>query len=109
MSWMQKHALRAVIVMLPSLGLPVLEAMEHSCPVVTSNISSLPEAAGQAALFVNPEDVSDIAEKIYSLVIDENLRKSLIQKGKVQVRKFSWEKTAEQTLEVLEQVAKKGK
>lgn len=99
----------ALCFVLPSLyegfGLPVLEAMKQSCPVITSNISSLPEAGGDAALYVDPEDVDDIAKKITELVSSEKLRKELIEKGKAQVKKFSWEKTARETLEILEQVA----
>ncbi|HSA84091.1 MAG TPA: glycosyltransferase family 1 protein [Patescibacteria group bacterium] len=96
---------------LPSLyegfGLPVLEAMKQGCPVITSNISSLPEAGGEAALYVDPEDVDDIAKKMTQLLSSEKLRKELIEKGKEQVKKFSWEKTARATLAVLEEVAKK--
>lgn len=96
---------------LPSLyegfGLPVLEAMKYNCPVITSNVSSLPEAGGDAALYVDPENVDDIAEKIRTLLENKSLREDLIEKGKVQVKKFSWEKTAKETLNVLEQVAGK--
>lgn len=101
----------ALCFVLPSLyegfGLPVLEAMQQGCPVITSNISSLPEAGGDAALYVDPEDVDDIAKKITQLVSSEKLRKEMIEKGKEQVKKFSWEKTARETLDVLEQVAHK--
>ena len=93
---------------LPSLyegfGLPVLEAMSYGCPVVTSNISSLPEAGGDAALYVNPKDVTDIAKKITMVLDSEKLRKEMIEKGKRHVKKFSWEKTAKETLSVLESV-----
>ena len=96
---------------LPSLyegfGLPVLEAMKQGCPVITSNISSLPEAGGDACLYVDPEDIDDIAQKITKLVDHDKLRKELIEKGKAQVKKFSWEKTAKETLKVLEEVAQK--
>lgn len=101
----------AICYVLPSLyegfGLPVLEAMQHNCPVITSNVSSLPEAGGDAALYVNPEDISDISEKIKTLIIDKQLRQQLIEKGKKQITKFSWEKTAKETLKVLEQAAEK--
>lgn len=94
---------------LPSLyegfGLPVLEAMRYSCPVITSNISSLPEAGGNAALYINPEDVSDIAEKIDEVLESKTLRERMIKLGEEQVKKFSWEKAAKETLRVLEQVA----
>jgi len=97
---------------LPSLyegfGLPVLEAMQRGCPVITSNISSLPEAGGDAAMYVDPENVNDIAEKMNKLINDKKLREELVEKGKKQVKKFSWEKAAKETLEVLQQVAGKS-
>lgn len=102
-----KHALCYV---LPSLyegfGLPVLEAMQRGCPVITSNVSSLPEAGGDAALYVDPKDADDIAAKIKKLINDKKLREELIEKGKKQVKKFSWEKAAKETLQVLQSVAK---
>ena len=97
---------RALCFVLPSLyegfGLPVLEAMKYGCPVITSNISSLPEAGGDAALYVDPLNVEDIAEKIDELIKDKALREKLIKKGYEQVKKFSWEKTAKETLKELE-------
>jgi len=101
----------AICYVLPSLyegfGLPVVEAMQRGCPVITSNVSSLPEAGGDAALYVDPENVDDIADKIQKVVSDKKLREELIEKGKKQVTKFSWEKAAKETLDVLQQVAKK--
>ena len=100
-----QHALCYV---LPSLyegfGLPVVEAMQRGCPVITSNVSSLPEAGGDAALYVDPENVADIAEKITQLITDKQLREELIAKGKKQIQKFSWEKAATETLGVLQEV-----
>ncbi len=94
---------------LPSLyegfGLPVLEAMKYDCPVITSNVSSLPEAAGDAALFVDPTDVDAIAKNIRKLLEDKSLRQDLIKKGREQIKKFSWEKSAKETLAILEKVA----
>lgn len=99
----------AICYCLPSLyegfGLPVLEAMQRGCPVITSNVSSLPEAGGKAALYVNPEDVNDIAKKLALIMQDGELRKELIHKGYEQVKKFSWEKTAKETLEVLQKLS----
>lgn len=99
----------AICFVFPSLyegfGLPVLEAMNYDCPVITSNISSLPEAGGDACLYVDPENVDDITEKMKQLIKDKDLRKKLISKGREQVEKFSWEKTAKETLKVLEEVA----
>ena len=101
----------AICYVLPSLyegfGLPVVEAMQRGCPVITSNVSSLPEAGGDAALYVDPENVDDIADKIEKVVSDKKLREELIEKGKKQITKFSWEKAAKETLDVLQEVAKK--
>lgn len=100
----------AVCYALPSLyegfGLPVLEAMKFGCPVVTSNVSSLPEAGGDAALYFNPEDVDDIVKSLESIIQSSELRDKLIKKGYEQVKKFSWEKTAKETLKVLEALGK---
>ncbi len=98
----------AELFILPSLyegfGLPILEAMNHGCPVITSKISSMPEAGGEAALYVNPNDTTDITEKMEKLLTDEKLRKEMVKKGFEQVKKFSWEKTARETLKVIEQI-----
>ena len=97
---------------LPSLyegfGLPILEAMQYGCPVATSNVSSLPEAGGGAALYFDPEDTEDINKTLQTLIDDEELRRKLIKKGFEQVKKFSWEKTAKETLKVLEEVGNAG-
>jgi glycosyltransferase involved in cell wall biosynthesis len=79
-------------------GLPVLEAMTLGAPVVTSNTSSLPEVAGDAAILVDPNDVISLAEAILRVVSDRNLRNELIIKGKVQANLYSWERTAKETL-----------
>lgn len=82
-------------------GLPVLEAFGCSTPVLTSKTTSLPEVAGEAAFLVNPDSVEDIEVGIRQLLDSDSLRKKLIKAGSDQVKKFSWEKTAEQTLAVL--------
>ncbi len=97
---------------LPSLyegfGLPILEAMKYECPVITSNTSSLPEAGGEAALYVNPENVAEIASKIEKVLTDNKLKEHMIAKGKEQVKKFSWEKSAREVLQILEEVGGKN-
>lgn len=94
---------------LPSLyegfGLPVLEAMKFGCPVLTSNISSLPEAGGDAAEYCDPTNVDDITEKMERLLSNAELRSKLSKKGYEQIKKFSWEKAAKETLQVLQEVA----
>jgi glycosyltransferase involved in cell wall biosynthesis len=88
-------------------GLPPLEAMASGTPVITSSVSSLPEVVGDAAVVVNPENVFDIARGIRDVLIDNDLRGRLITAGQEQVRKFSWQRTAEQVLDVYRDVAAK--
>jgi glycosyltransferase involved in cell wall biosynthesis len=80
-------------------GLPVLEAMTLGAPVVTSNTSSLLEVAGDAALLIDPNDSTSLAEAILQVISDSQLRNELIQKGKNRAKLYSWEKTAKATLE----------
>ena len=89
-------------------GLPPLEAMACGAPVVASNVSSLPEVVGDAAILVNPENVFDIARGIRDVLLDDALREDLIRRGRVQSSRFSWERTAGQVLEIyLEAAAEK--
>jgi glycosyltransferase involved in cell wall biosynthesis len=86
-------------------GLPPLEAMASGTPVVTSNVSSLPEVVGNAAVLVNPENVFDIARGIRDVLFDEQLRADLIRRGYEQVRRFSWATAARQVLDIYREVA----
>lgn len=86
-------------------GLPVLEAQSLGVPVMTANASSLPEIAGDAALYVDPTDVDAIAAAMLRLSQDEALRQRLIAAGHENVKRFSWEKAARETLAVLEAAA----
>ncbi|HID62250.1 MAG TPA: glycosyltransferase family 1 protein [Anaerolineae bacterium] len=83
-------------------GLPVLEAMACGTPVLCSNVSSLPEVAGDAALLIDPLDVKGMAEAMGRLLQDGKLRTQLVERGFRQVRQFSWERCARETLAVLE-------
>jgi glycosyltransferase involved in cell wall biosynthesis len=85
-------------------GLPPLEAMACGTPVVTSNVSSLPEVVGDAAIQVNPENVFDIARGITDMLLDEELRARLIRRGREQAARFSWNWTARQVLEIYKDV-----
>ena len=100
----------AALYVFPSLyegfGLPPLEAMARACPVLSSDRSSLPEILGDAALYFNPENDSDILNKINLLLNDNNLRNDLIAKGASQAKKYNWWECASQTLEVYKQVLK---
>lgn len=83
-------------------GLPVLEAQGAGVPVVASNNSSLPEVLGQSAVFVNPKNSEEIAEALERVLSDEALRQNLIKAGLENVKRFSWEKCARETLKALE-------
>lgn len=83
-------------------GIPLLEAMALSCPVVSSNAGSLPEVGGDAALYFDPSNMTDMTNKIKQVINNENLRQDLIKKGLKRYKLFSWQKLAEQTLEVYE-------
>lgn len=87
-------------------GIPILEAMECGIPVITSNISSMPEVAGKAALLVDPNNIQEIVEKMNNIVNSKILRKQLIEKGFKRVKQFSWERTAKQTLKVYDETYK---
>lgn len=80
-------------------GLPPLEAMACGTPVLTSNVSSLPEVVGEAAVTVSPDNVFEIARGLREILLDEGLRKRLVERGYEQVNKFSWERTAREVLE----------
>jgi glycosyltransferase involved in cell wall biosynthesis len=82
-------------------GLPVLEAMACGTPVITSNLSSIPEVAGDAAILVNPYQESEIFDAMNAIVKDSTLRFQLRQKGLDRAQSFSWQKTATQTTEIL--------
>jgi glycosyltransferase involved in cell wall biosynthesis len=85
-------------------GLPPLEAMARSCPVISSDRSSLPEILGAAAMYFDPENENDMVEKIWYLLNDNKLRNSLITKGLEQIKKYSWWECANQTLMIYRQV-----
>ncbi len=82
-------------------GIPPLEAMQCSCPVIASNISSIPEVVGGGALLVNPENHLEIAAAMKKLVKDDELYKHLCESGPKQAQKFSWEKSAKRLLEIV--------
>lgn len=79
-------------------GLPVLEAMTLGTPVITSNTSSLPEVAGDAALLIDPDDSTSLADAILKVISESQLREKLISKGKERAKLYSWERTAKETL-----------
>lgn len=83
-------------------GLPILEAMASGTPVITSNLSSLPEVAGNAGLLVDPLNTEAITHAIHEIITDDSKRQQLIESGYRQVEKFTWEKSAQQLRSVYE-------
>jgi glycosyltransferase involved in cell wall biosynthesis len=81
-------------------GIPILDAFACGLPVLTSNVSSMPEVGGEAALYVDPYNAQDIKKKLKLLINDQDLRREKIKKGLERVKQFSWEKAARETAEV---------
>ena len=100
--------LNATSLVFPSLfegfGIPLVEAMRSSCPIICSNAGSIPEIVEDCALLFDPYNPQDMAEKIERIVSDKELGTSLIDKGKARVSQFSWEKNAQQTLEIFSRI-----
>lgn len=94
----------ASLFVFPSLyegfGLPPLEAMARGLPVASSNATCLPEILGDAAIYFNPLDINDITNQLKKVLAHESLRKKLIEKGFKQIKKYSWQKMAKETLKL---------
>ena len=101
----QKAKCFVLVSLYEGFGLPVLEAMSFGCPVIASNVSSLPEVVGEAGILVDPSKAEEITKAIRKVIeMEEGEREETVQKGYQQAKKFSWEKCAKETLEVLEEV-----
>jgi len=87
-------------------GIPLVEAMQCECAVTCARATSFPEVAGNAALYFDPFDVQDMAAKLEEISVNENLRQQLIEKGKQQAQKFSWQRTADIVWNVIEKTAR---
>jgi glycosyltransferase involved in cell wall biosynthesis len=100
--------LRARIFAFPSLdegfGMPVLEAMAHGVPVITSTTSALPEVAGDAALLVDPKDTDALAAALLRLAADDSLRDELARRGLDRAREFTWESAVARTWEIYQEL-----
>ena len=98
----------ATLFIYPSLyegfGLPALESMACGCPVITSQQTSLTEVCGDAAFYVNPYDIDNITRGIYKVLNDVSLQENLREKGLERAKAFSWEKTAQEYLEIFHKV-----
>ncbi|MFL5347305.1 MAG: glycosyltransferase family 4 protein [Hyalangium sp.] len=102
----------AEALLLPSryegFGLPALEAMAAGCPVIASNVSALPEVTGEAAILVPPDDLPAWNEAVLRLLRDDLLRRSLVEKGRERVSRYTWEDCARRTLAVYRRVLEKS-
>jgi glycosyltransferase involved in cell wall biosynthesis len=81
-------------------GIPLLEAFSAGCPVIASNVTSIPEVGGNAAIYVDPLNEEEIGQAMHSLIVDDVLRRKLAQLGQARAAEFSWAETARQTLSV---------
>ena len=97
----------AIAFVYPSLfegfGIPIIEAMSIGVPVITSNTSAMTEIAGNAALLVNPTNTNEIADAMQLIITDEVLRIGLIEKGRANAVRFSWQQSAEKVMEIIQQ------
>lgn len=98
----------AIAFVFPSLyegfGIPVLEAFSCNCPCIVSNTSSLPEVAGEAALYVDPTNWESMATTVECVILDSEIRKNLIERGQRQLAQFSWQRTVRETLDLYEKL-----
>jgi glycosyltransferase involved in cell wall biosynthesis len=104
-SLLNQWVAHAEALVFPSLyegfGLPPLEAMACGCPVLCSNAASLPEVCGDAALYFDPYQPKDIANKMEMLINNPSLRNELVEKGRSRARQFTWEKSAQQVINII--------
>lgn len=89
-------------------GIPILEALYCEIPVITSNVSSMPEVAGPAGLLVNPQSIQEIADAMEQVILDKAKRQKMIGQGKQWRTRFSWDKAAEVCYQAIEKAASKG-
>ena len=92
-----------------AFGLPILEAMSYGLPVITSNVSAMPEVAGDAALLVDPNDISQIGEAMRRVVEDEPLARELSGKGKQRAAQFTWDQCAARTWAVYQELLQESR
>lgn len=99
----------ATVFVFPSLyegfGIPPLEAMACGCPVVSSNVASLPEVVGDAGILIDPKNARKIADSVVSLIENDQIRNMLVERGLRRVEKFSWQNSAQAALKVFEEMA----
>ncbi|MCB0685463.1 MAG: glycosyltransferase family 4 protein [Saprospiraceae bacterium] len=105
MGILKKSKALIYISLFEGFGLPIIEAMAAGVPVLTSNISSMPEIAGDAALLVDPTATKKIAENLQDLIFDESLRLQLIKKGQQRAKLFSWDEASRQIWKLIDSLS----
>lgn len=103
-TWLSNAALFSFATLFEGFGIPVIQAMACGTPVVASNVTSLPEIAGDAALLVDPHNPQLIAQAFAQILTDSDLKADLINKGYKRAQEFTWQKTAGRTLEAIQKV-----
>lgn len=88
-------------------GIPPLEAMNYDCPVITTNISSIPEVVGDAGIYIDPDSPNELVKAIEDLQTNNALRDEIVSKGRIQKQKFSWQKCADEHLEFYKELLSK--
>lgn len=110
LAWFYGHCVAYVFPsFMEGFGLPALEAMKHHAPVASSNATCMPEVLGNAALYFNPAKPLDIAKQVSRILDNTKVRNELVRRGSLQVKKYSWKRMAEQTLEVYNNALDKSK
>lgn len=105
--YMSNAALFAFPTSFEGFGIPIIQAMACGCPVIASNNTCIPEITGNAAILIDPQKPQEIADKMTEILTNKSERDQLIEKGLVQVKKFSWKNSAKETLKVLEKIGQK--
>ncbi|EIP97601.1 glycosyltransferase [Opitutaceae bacterium TAV1] len=105
LSWLYRNTIGLLFLSkFEGFGLPILEAMQVECPVIASNVCSIPEIAGQAAVLLCPDDSSGVAKAMENIAGNGEFRAKLVASGRIQSSRFTWERAAQETLDMMEYV-----
>lgn len=107
LQWMQQAEAMVYPSWFEGFGIPIVEAMHLGIPVIASQVSAIPEVAGNAALYIHPENKEEIADAMYKIVTDTKLRAQLIENGKLRAQYFSWDLSAQKVAEIIRGYEKK--